>query len=167
MANNQPIYYTFTTISNGIERRLINKASAIFEGKSVEKTALWDTGASCTCISSDVVKDLDLVPTGKMQINTPNAQSEVNTYLIDIKLPNNVLIKNICVCDSDIEKQNIGLLIGMDIISLGDFAVSNFNKKTTFSFRTPSKQVTDYVKQSRFEEVIGPTHGKGKRKHKR
>ena len=39
----------------------------------------------------------------------------------------------------------IRILIGMDIISLGDFSVSNFNGKTQFTFRIPSQAHTDYV----------------------
>lgn len=35
----------------------------------------------------------------------------------------------------------------MDIISYGDFTISNYNGKTIFSFRTPSIIHTDYVKE--------------------
>ena len=40
------------------------------------------------------------------------------------------------VCGGYSEQWDV--LIGMDIINLGDFAVSNHNGKTTFSFRMPS-----------------------------
>jgi len=33
----------------------------------------------------------------------------------------------------------------MDVITMGDFCVSNFNGVTTFSFRVPSEGKTDYV----------------------
>ena len=36
--------------------------------------------------------------------------------------------------DSEIGNQGIDVLIGMDIISMGDFAVSNFSGKRQFSF---------------------------------
>jgi len=36
-------------------------------------------------------------------------------------------------------------LIGMDIIGRGDFAISNFEGKTAFTYRTPSVAKTDYV----------------------
>ena len=35
----------------------------------------------------------------------------------------------------------------MDIISRGDFAVTNKNGKTTYSFRMPSIEQIDFVKQ--------------------
>ena len=36
------------------------------------------------------------------------------------------------------------VLIGMDIINLGDFAVTNKNGRTAFSFRTPSIEYIDF-----------------------
>lgn len=35
----------------------------------------------------------------------------------------------------------------MDIIRHGDFAITNINNCTTFSFRTPSIKEIDYVKE--------------------
>ena len=43
------------------------------------------------------------------------------------------------------------VLIGMDIISLGDFAVTNLNNKTWFTFRMPSVARLDFVKEIRKE----------------
>ncbi len=40
------------------------------------------------------------------------------------------------------------VLIGMDIIGAGDFAVTNLNGKTTFSYRYPSMERIDFVKAS-------------------
>ena len=55
----------------------------------------------------------------------------------------------------------------MDVINQGDFSVSNFEGKTVFSFRIPSKKTIDYVQEINIENVIGPKHGKGKRKKKK
>ena len=49
--------------------------------------------------------------------------------------------------DSEIGKQKIGMLIGMDIISKGDFAVSNFDGNTVFTFRYPSNSEINFVKE--------------------
>ncbi len=49
--------------------------------------------------------------------------------------------------DSEIGKQGIDVLIGMDIISNGDFAVSNYDGKTYFSFRLPSQEHVEYKKK--------------------
>lgn len=37
-----------------------------------------------------------------------------------------------------------GVLIGMDLITLGDFAVTNKNGQTCFSFRYPSSEWIDF-----------------------
>ncbi len=48
---------------------------------------------------------------------------------------------------SEIGNQGIDLLIGMDIIGLGDFAVTNLNGVTQFTFRLPSVESIDFVNQ--------------------
>lgn len=131
------------------EKSICNKLKSIvsihYEGKSIETIALWDTGATNSCISKDVVKDLGLIATGDLPILTPTGDGIVNTYLVDVTLPNNVHVPDIMVCDSEIGNQGIGMLVGMDIITKGDFAVSNFNGRTTFSFRMPSESTLDFV----------------------
>ena len=158
--------YAFTSKSNvGLLRRLTNQVTITNGSSSMNAVALWDTGATGTCISTDVAAQLGLIPTGKKNIQTPSGSSQVNTYLVTITLPNNVNISDVEVCDSAIGSQGIGVLIGMDIITKGDFSVSNYNGQTVFSFRIPSRKITDYVEQVRIEKITG-THGKGIRKKK-
>lgn len=59
------------------------------------------------------------------------------------------------------------MLVGMDIIGHGDFAVTNHNGKTIFTYRCPSTNQIDFVKQIRVRNQSGLSHGKGKRKHKK
>jgi len=47
--------------------------------------------------------------------------------------------------DNSSDDKQPQLLIGMDIINLGDFAITNAIGKTTFSFRIPSVQEIDFV----------------------
>lgn len=158
--------FAFTTKSKGgLLNRLTNQVVVESGEKSVNALALWDTGATRTCISEEVVKKLELIPTGKMNIKTPAGSGQVNAYLLNIILPNNVRIPDVMVCDSEIGSQGIGVLIGMDIINIGDFAVSNYQNNTVFSFRIPSRKKTDYVMEANVQKQVG-THGKGKRKHK-
>ena len=147
-----------------ISNKLVSEAILKYSNDTLRTTALWDTGATRTCIAKEAASALKLVPLGKQNMFTPSGPSVANTYLIDIQLPNNVTVPDIVVCDSEIGAQQIGVLIGMDIVNLGDFAVSNFNGKTVFSFRTPSQKQTDYVAEANFQKTIGPKHGKGKRK---
>jgi len=158
---------SFTSKSQkGIQRRLITEVTVNNENNVIKVPALWDTGATNTCVSNDVVNKLSLICTGKKNMQTPSGVNEANTYLVTIALPNNVVIKDIEVCNAKIEDQGIGVLIGMDIMTKGDFALSNYNGRTVFSFRMPSIKMTDYVEQQRVQGLIG-THGLGNRRKKR
>ena len=44
------------------------------------------------------------------------------------------------------------VLIGMDIISQGDFVITASQGKTKFSFQIPSTHDTDYAKESKLPE---------------
>ena len=142
----------FTYKANGIANVLLSEVKVtankeLFNGAKEEKfNAIWDTGATNTAISSKVVERCGLIPTGKAISNTANGQCIVNTYLIDISLPNNVNINRVKATEFT-AVEGADLLIGMDIMSLGDLAISNHEGKTYFSFRIPSIAHTDYVKQ--------------------
>lgn len=140
--------HAFTTSYNSISNKLINEATLSYNDKTYKTDlAQWDTGATHTCISKNVVSHLGLIPIGQRPIKTPSGKEIVNEYRIDVKLQNeNVLLNDVFVIDSEIGDQGIDVLIGMDIISLGDFSVTNYNSKTVFSFRVPSQGCTDYVK---------------------
>lgn len=101
--------------------------------------AIWDTGATCTVITKKVVAGLGLEATGMAPVSGVNSQSIVPTYVVDILLPNNVLIQNVNVLEGNISA-NFDVLIGMDIIQRGDMAISNANGKTKFTFCIPSHE---------------------------
>ena len=154
----------FVTKSNGFMNRLVNNVIILFNEKQIEIQGLWDTGATNSCISMEVVERLELIKTGFSDVKTPSGQSRRNTYLIDVALPNHVIVKDVRVNDSEIGKQGLGILIGMDIIRLGDFAVSNYNGKTVFTFRHPSQKCIDFVTPINIQNIIGKKHGSGKKK---
>lgn len=108
---------------------------------------LWDTGASKSSITQRIADDLALSPIGQTGVSTANGVIIVNTYFVDIVLLNGVVAKNVLVCCSNLG-DDIDVLIGMDIITHGDFSITNVNGETTFSFRTPSIKEIDYVKES-------------------
>lgn len=116
---------------------------------------LWDTGATASCINQKIVDELKLPAIGRTQISTANGIREVNTYLVNIRLPNNVIIPNVTVSCADLG-YDIDLLIGMDIINLGDFAITNVNGRTVFSFRLPSISIIDFnnIKKP-YNQIVG------------
>ena len=109
-------------------------------------TAIWDTGAEMSSISEKVVLSMGLVPVGRARNYTDGGEIEVNIYVINILLPCDVNFAMIPVTGNDLGDTD--MLIGMDIISQGDFAVTNVGGKTTLSFRIPSIERIDYVNPS-------------------
>lgn len=74
-----------------------------------------------------------------------NSTSDCELYLVNIGLPNGVYFVDVKVTKAGLIGTDV--LIGMDIITLGDFVITNKNGNTVFSFRTPSLSEIDYVKQ--------------------
>ncbi len=134
----------FTEKYAQIQRRIISRAVIDTNGISLPVVVQWDTGASGTCISKKVVSDFNLAPIGKMNAHTPSGIGVMNVYMINLILNNEVVFSNLRVMDSEIGNQGIDVLIGMDIISNGDFAISNFEGRTQFSFRLPSQEHVEY-----------------------
>ena len=54
------------------------------------------------------------------------------------------------------------MLIGMDVITLGDFAVTNLNGKTMYSFRMPSMTEIDFTKSSHIEPIRNESQKTGR-----
>lgn len=141
------IISVFTEKYKSIQRKLINSAVVESEKEHVPVKAQWDTGATGTCISKELANKLKLIPTGLVNVHTPSGIGTMNKYMINLVLNNEVRFVNLSAMDSEIGKQGIDVLIGMDIISNGDFAVSNYDGKTYFSFRLPSQEHVEYKKK--------------------
>lgn len=111
----------------------------------IEYPALWDTGAMGSVIDRSVVQQLDLKPTGNARVFHANGEAIVNTYSISIALPNGVTFPTVRVTEGCLNGTKV--LIGMDIISVGDFAVTCKGGKTKFSFQVPSTHDIDFVSE--------------------
>lgn len=120
----------------------------------IEYKAIWDTGATGSVISQKVVDELNLQPSGFIPVHHAGGCDLSPWYKINIMLPNNVGFSEIKVTQAKLASADV--LIGMDIISLGDFSITNVNGKTTFSFRVPSLETIDYVKEQQSPEIQQP-----------
>lgn len=126
----------------------IAQARSIMESDTTdmhEFTGIWDTGATGTVVSSEVVRVCGLKQTGKTKVKTANDEMLTNAYLVDVWLPNGVLFHDVKVTEG-ILSDGLGVLIGMDIINCGDFSITNVNSRTMMSFRVPSLKCIDYSK---------------------
>jgi len=111
-------------------------------------SALWDTGATHTVITEKVVSAVGLIPTGKTTVRGVNSEDIVSTYIVDVGLPNQVLFPNVNVTEGLLQG-HYDVIIGMDIIQAGDFAISNANGATTFSYcYPPHKNPIDLLEKS-------------------
>jgi predicted aspartyl protease len=115
----------------------------------IEYAAIWDTGATNCAISQRVVDALGLKQTGTADVHHADGVAVATpTYMINVRLPTGVDFNGVIatlargVAGGDI-------LIGMDIIGLGDFAVNNVGGITSFSYRNPSIKKIDYVEEAR------------------
>lgn len=113
-----------------------------------EYNAIWDTGATQTAITAKVVKECALKPSGMCTIQTAGGERKVPTYFVSVYLPNNVCLPQLRVTEAELAG-SIEVLIGMDVINFGDFAITNHNGKTNMSFRMPSIECIDFVKQQK------------------
>ncbi len=151
----------------GLERVLITpievyKAS---EDEFVSTKAIWDTGATGSAITRTIVDKLNLVPTGMAIVATASGEKRMNTYTVDILLPKVVVIKGIVATEVDALASDCDALIGMDIITLGDFSITNLRGYTCMSFRIPSSHEIDYVKSPDYGLVeLEPSSSKKKKK---
>ena len=172
-----PSSSSFTLASNGGLLRVLVTKCSISQGydhasgapipQLIEFDAIWDTGATASVITQRVVDACGLQPIGMTQVQGVHGASTVETYLVNIHLPNKVGVQHV-----QVTKGNLGdgasVLIGMDIITLGDFCVTNKGGKTIFSFRVPSQSHVDYVKEHNAQALRERfTHGGSKKDRKK
>ena len=101
--------------------------------------ALWDTSSAQSCISNDVVKLID--PIRKSKEKTASAEGDIvkEMFSISISISDEITFRDVTVEKKDLSEKGVDMLIGMDIISRGDFEVRNYNGLTQFAFRIPPR----------------------------
>jgi hypothetical protein len=109
---------------------------------------LWDTGATGSVIAPSVVAALGLKPVGAVDVSHAGGTSKSPTYLINLQLPNGLGITGVIATEYQGLDGGFQAIIGMDVITLGDFSISNFGGKTCMSFRYPTMESIDYVQQA-------------------
>ena len=110
-----------------------------FCNTSVEVEALWDTGATITCIKSALWERLKLRPleSNRTELAGIGGNVTADVTIVNILLTPEFGIKSCPVYAVDFTG-DADILIGMDIIGMGDFVVCNADNKTSFSFAVPS-----------------------------
>ena len=158
-----PARYSFTVKSSTTRNRLVSpcaayKAWAPDRGAAQpprrQFNALWDTGATNSMITSRAVADLGLEAGGYPHVHhVQGTTNEVPFYFVNLVLFSNFHFPDVAVILGELTDTD--LLIGMDIINRGDFAVSNRNGATSFSFRIPSIADFDFAAEDNISGSSG------------
>ena len=107
-------------------------------------TAVWDTGATRSVITEKVITELGLQSVGTTINHTVGGTVQSERYLVNFWLPNRVIVGGLSASRGTIYG-NTDVLIGMDVIGRGDFAVTNRDGQTWLSFTMPSIRRLDFV----------------------
>ena len=111
-----------------------------------------------------MVDEFALSPIDVVEVQTADGKTRTNSYLVNVWLPNKIIIPNVKASLGKLAS-NVEVLIGMDIISQGDFAVTNKGGKTVFSFRFPSVECIDFVKEPFKPKPIKTIPGRKRLRH--
>ncbi len=107
--------------------------------------ALWDTGANITCISSRLAEKLKLDSSDEVPIAVANNELfHADVYYVQLRM-GQFIIPFIKVLGMPMDESK-DIIIGMDVISKGDLAITNYDGETVLSFREPSMERIDFSK---------------------
>lgn len=112
--------------------------------------ALWDTGATGTVISRRIAQELNIQSTGRQRVQVVGSggqphEYDTDTYLVNLYLPNKVAIAGVRVSEGEVAGADV--LVGMDVITGGDLAITNESGKTQWTFRVPPNESIDFVEE--------------------
>ena len=146
-----PENWAFTMTTDGLPNVLISPCrvglAGINAGEPLDEfLAIWDTGSTRSVVTQNVVDRCGLKPIGRAQLmhaGVDEEPDETDMYLVNIGLPNGVVVQNVPVSQSRFAGGDV--LVGMDIINIGDFAITHANGQTKFTFQIPPQADIDFV----------------------
>lgn len=148
-----PNIHALTRSHTTIVRQIVSDVTLrnIETGEFVKTLAIWDTGATGCVVSEDIANKLNLTPIGFQKVNGISGERTSKEYYLNITLNNEQITLNTSVtdCNSLSPDGSIGMLVGMDIISRGDFCITNHQGRTIMTFRIPSIGHVDYCAELR------------------
>lgn len=148
--NKQTQIHALTRAYQEISRVITSPISVYntLTGATEQTNAIWDTGATGSVITKSLATSLGLISIGQMRVKGVHGYKDgINVYPVKIVLNNQNVVFTIPVteCEQLTDDDSCRFLIGMDIISKGDFAITNFLGKTIMTYRVPSIQKMDFV----------------------
>lgn len=109
--------------------------------------AIWDTWAMRTTINDKIAIQMGMIPFDTMDCNGASWPYKANMYYADVTLlPSGMEFPNMVILWSDLW-DTLHALVGMDIITKWDMALTQHEWKTCLSFVMPSYEKIDYVER--------------------
>ncbi|MBQ3699809.1 MAG: hypothetical protein II886_07860 [Prevotella sp.] len=99
--------------------------------------AMWDTGSNATILSAKLISELRPERFGQGGMTGIGGQYEGDTYLVHVSLPTGDVITY-----QEVYEANLGdydAIIGMDIITRGNFHLDCDHGEILFSFELPNE----------------------------
>ncbi|MDR2794092.1 MAG: hypothetical protein LBB61_10605 [Treponema sp.] len=139
MPNKPPLTYNYVKLQRRVITLVYLYGVSALTPKITVTNAPWDTGAAISAITPRIQQELELVQISTKHIHGVTGTQKVPVVLLTLKLSNDLLKQNIevAVCSFS---NDVGMIIGMSIITLGDFALLHGNNHTEFSFTIPPRQ---------------------------
>jgi hypothetical protein len=141
--------HALSSYNHGLARDIVTSVDVtnLATNQKIQTKGIWDTGATDSVITKSTAAALRLLPVNTTTVRGVHGVKEVNAYYVNITLCNKNITLNALVteCDELSADNSVGMLIGMNMITMGDFAVTNYQGQTTMSFRVPSLQKIDFV----------------------
>lgn len=109
------------------------------EGSMMAVNALWETGSTESLISEKIVKMIEPILKNKSKYVTRDVVIECETYAVSLSLSDEITFRDVLMKKADLSDKNVDIIIGMDIISRGDFEIRNYNNLVEFAFRIPPR----------------------------
>lgn len=98
--------------------------------------AVWDTGSQISCISDRMARKLGLSTVDTGIGITATGKVNINYYEVDVEVSSQIAFPRVKVAGFLLENHDADFLIGMDIISKGNFCIMHEDEKMIFEFNT-------------------------------
>lgn len=103
--------------------------SSSAEGTVENVNALWDTGATVSVLSTDMVRRLGLVPQDVVWVRSYNGTPvKTNVYRVDIVMNDEIRLDFIEAIEASLPSSD--MLLGMNVIGMGDLHIVHPDYKT-------------------------------------
>lgn len=162
---------TLTHYGVGIEKAIKTpvKVKNMLTNAETDTFGVWDTGATNSVITKAAAQRLGLTVVSMANVGGVHGNQTVPVYFVLLTLNNQNISVQVRVSEGNVasfsKDGDAEILIGMDVISLGDFCISNYNGQTLMTFRIPSLTKIDYCEEVNLHNKCLKMHELNVKKH--